>query len=286
MQSRESVTVSRPGDHEEEADVEDLVVGELLPVELGLHDPAEQVRACRLGASLVDHGLEVLVDVLGSLLPNRLLLLHGVAGGPDDAVLHRQELVEILERQTHETQEHRAGHRDGELRVEVAASLACELVDELVEELGHLVVERCHRTRSEERVEDPPVLHVLRRVDLQRDERPDVAELDRFGPRREDRRGPRRADSMCSRRVTIVNISPILRTGCSRIVFASARGSSEAARSKKLVVGFTHLECVPDRPVDCHRATPSRSGGSAVPTKRDTIASIEASDPADQISVS
>ena len=31
------------GDHEQEADVQDLVVGELLPVELGGHDPPEEI---------------------------------------------------------------------------------------------------------------------------------------------------------------------------------------------------------------------------------------------------
>ena len=67
--------------------------------------------------------------------------------------------------------------------------LACELVDDAVEELGHLVLERSHRPRSEKGVEDPPVLDVLRGVHLERDERPGVAELDRFGPRREHHRG-------------------------------------------------------------------------------------------------
>ena len=76
MQSSESVTVSRPGDDEQEADVEDLVVGQLLAVELGGHDPPQEIRLRGCLAPLVDHGLEVLVDVLGGLLADRLLLLH------------------------------------------------------------------------------------------------------------------------------------------------------------------------------------------------------------------
>ena len=109
----------------------------------------------------------------------------GDPGGPDDPVLHREELVEILEGQSHQLEEDRAGHRHGQLGVQVAASFAGELVDDAVEELDHLLFECRHRTRCEERVEDPPVLHVLRGVDLKRDERPNVAELDRLRARRE-----------------------------------------------------------------------------------------------------
>ena len=81
---------------------------------------------------------------------------------------------------------------------------------------------------------------------------------------------------MCSRRVTMVNASPILSTACSRIALASARGSSDAARSRsrKSSSGLRDLSGAPDRPVYCHRAAPSRSVGSPVPTNTASFGSL------------
>ena len=112
-----------------------------------------------------------------------LLLVPGL--GPDDVVLETQEEVEILEREPEEPQEHRAGERDRERAVELALARVDELVDQLVAELADVVLEQRDLLRREERVEQPPVLHVLGRVDLQRDERPHVADRDRVHVGRE-----------------------------------------------------------------------------------------------------
>ena len=107
-----------PGDDEEEADVEDLLVGERHPVDLGPHDPGQQVLGG--GPAPLDQGLlEVGVDGVGRLLPRRRLVLLGGPRGPDDPVLHFQELVQILEGQAHQPEEDRAGKGHGEFLVEV-----------------------------------------------------------------------------------------------------------------------------------------------------------------------
>ena len=58
-------------------------------------------------------------------------------------------------------------------------------VDHLVHQLGDLWFTAGHLARSEQRIEDATVLRVLGRVDLQRDHRSDVAEVDRVHVRRE-----------------------------------------------------------------------------------------------------
>ena len=58
-------------------------------------------------------------------------------------------------------------------------------VDHLVHQLGDGRFARGHLARREQRVEDAAVLRVLGRVDLQRDQRPHVAEVDGIHVRRE-----------------------------------------------------------------------------------------------------
>ena len=61
-----------------------------------------------------------------------------------------------------------------------------ERVDQLVGELAHLVLELVDLARREQGVEQLAVLQVVGRVDLQRDERTVVAEMDRVHVGRED----------------------------------------------------------------------------------------------------
>ena len=89
-----------PGDEEQEADVEDLLVGEPVAVDLGVQEVAEEVVPLARPARSSMHLLEVGVDRVGGLLLVRLGL--GVAElvaddlvGPDDAVLHLQEAREL-----------------------------------------------------------------------------------------------------------------------------------------------------------------------------------------------
>ena len=67
----------------------------------------------------------------------------------------------------------------GELLGEVHLTPVDEAVDEVVDERGDLVVHGRHLAGGEDRVEELAELLVLRRVDLQRDHRPLVLEVDR-----------------------------------------------------------------------------------------------------------
>ncbi len=105
--------------------------------------------------------------------------------GPDDAVLHGQEAVQLLERQAQQGEEDLGGERHGELLGEVHLAPVDETVDQVVHEGRDLVVHRLHLARSEDRVEQLAELLVLRRVDLQGDHRPLVAQVDRVHVGRE-----------------------------------------------------------------------------------------------------
>ena len=92
-----------PGDEEQEADVEDLLAGQPVAVDLAVEEAAEDVVA-PLGLALVEHALEVVVD-RGGRRPlvgdASSALFHGGAGdlvGSDDAVLHGQERRQLVER--------------------------------------------------------------------------------------------------------------------------------------------------------------------------------------------
>ena len=66
-----------PGDEEQEADVEDLLPGELLAVDLGRVEAGEDV-VLRRGEPLVEDGVEVGVELLAGVALDllALLLLH------------------------------------------------------------------------------------------------------------------------------------------------------------------------------------------------------------------
>src|SRR5690348_10009188 len=102
-----------PGDDEEVTDVDDLLAGEPLTIDLGL----EQIEQQPFGALVqdaVEGRLEVLVAELAGILAGLELGLEGgFAVAADDPLLDLQEQVEILERQTEQAEEHRAGKRHG-----------------------------------------------------------------------------------------------------------------------------------------------------------------------------
>ena len=66
------------------------------------------------------------------------------------------------------------------------SSWSTKPVDEVVDQRRDRRLEQRHLSRGEERIEDLPVLLVIRRVDLQGDQRPDVLEVDRRHVRGED----------------------------------------------------------------------------------------------------
>jgi hypothetical protein len=99
--------------------------------------------------------------------------------GPDDAVLHLQEGREVGEGESEQGEEHLRRERHRELAREVALAAVDERVDPLVHQCRNRRLERGHVTGREQRVEDLAVLHVVGRVDLQRDERADGAHRQR-----------------------------------------------------------------------------------------------------------
>ena len=97
--------------------------------------------------------------------------------GPQDAVAEVQERRELVPREAHEPEEHRRRQQLRELLGEVALAAVGERVDEVVDACGDVGFLRLHLLRGEDRIEDLPVLRVLGRIDVQRDQRPDVAEI-------------------------------------------------------------------------------------------------------------
>ena len=90
------------GHQEEEADVEDLLVGEAVAVDLGVQDVAEEVVAS-FTLALTDNPAEVRVDRIGRLLLVRVGLGMAELVPYDDvradhAVLHAQERRELVVR--------------------------------------------------------------------------------------------------------------------------------------------------------------------------------------------
>jgi uncharacterized protein YjhX (UPF0386 family) len=135
---------------------------------------------------VVDGALEVVVNLLGHRRRGLVAAVEArFALRADHAVLPHQELVEVLQRQAEQLQEHgaRKGHR--ELLVEVAFAPIGEAVDHLVHQLGDARFTSGHLSRSEQRVENATVLRMLGRIDLERDQRADIAEIDGVHVRRE-----------------------------------------------------------------------------------------------------
>ena len=112
-------------------------------------------------------------------------VVPGVALRADHAVLPLQKLVQVFQRQAEQLQKHRARQRYGELLVEVAFAAIGEAVDHLVHQLGDAWFAPGHLPRREQRIEDAAVLRMLGRVDLQWNQRPDVAQIDGIHVRRE-----------------------------------------------------------------------------------------------------
>ena len=117
-------------------------------------------RACEAHAQL---------DAGGDAEP--LLLLHGGALVLEDAVLHGDQEVHVLERHAEEAQEDDRRQRHAEGVVELDPAIADEAVDELVGQLADVGLQQRHLPRGEERVEQPAVVAVDVAVEVQRDQR-------------------------------------------------------------------------------------------------------------------
>ena len=149
-------------------------------------DHRGQHVVARAGDVVVDGAVEVVVDLLRHRRRGFVAaVVAGVALRADHAVLPHQKLVEVFQRQAEQLQENGARQRYRELLVEVAFAPVGEPVDHLVDQLGDPRFASGHLARSEQRVEDAAVLRVLGRIDLQRNQRSNVAQIDRIHVRRE-----------------------------------------------------------------------------------------------------
>ncbi len=175
-----------------EADVEHLVAREVLVAGFDSGEQREDVVA-RRGGAFVQHRVEVRVDPLRRLLLDaRPFLGQRLRGArSEDPVAERDQRVELFPVEPHHPEEHRRREQLGELRGEVACAAFDEAIDEVVDPHRDVALEPIDLTGREERIEQPAVAKVIRRVDGQRDERPIVALIDEVG-RREDLRVPQR----------------------------------------------------------------------------------------------
>lgn len=160
----------------------DLMAGELVAFDLASQEQAEQV-VLWFSEPLVEHGVEVGIDRV------RGRLLHGDGlGAPvrrpadvvgaDHPVLHAQKDVEVLDRQSEKDEEDLGGEQGREFGGEVDAGSVAEAIDEGVGEVRDRLLQLGHLAGCEQRVEELSVLLVVGRVDLERDERPDVLQVD------------------------------------------------------------------------------------------------------------
>ena len=95
----------------------------------------------------------------------------------DDPVLHFQEARQFGHRQPQQAEENLRRQRHRELPGEVDLPVVDEAVDQVVDQTLHRLGELRDALGGEQRVEDPAELAMLWRVQLERDERADVAEV-------------------------------------------------------------------------------------------------------------
>ena len=135
------MTVSRPGDDEEEGHPEELAAGERPTFEVGVDEvgpePGPGSRA-----QPVDLSVEVGGHVRAGPRSHRLGLVQ-VGGRPDDVIAPAQEHVEVVLGETHHREEHRGRQRRGEVLMEVTTAARFDVVEQLVDQLANLGLERC-----------------------------------------------------------------------------------------------------------------------------------------------
>ena len=170
------------GDHHQVADVEDLLVGQLLAVDLVGEEPGDQVGR-RLGPAALDEVGEVRVHLLPDGV-DRSLRLGGVVGGVRvepfrvQHVAEAQEAGQLVFGESDEPEEDRGGEDVRELVGEVTLAVVDEAVDQRVHAAGDVGLLFVHPLRGEQRVQQLAVLRVPRGIDVERDERPHGAEAD------------------------------------------------------------------------------------------------------------
>src|ERR1700722_8990398 len=124
-----------------------------MTLDLALEHLPHQVLLGWARATLVDKGLEVLVDASGGLVADPHDGIGVVAGdalpvaGAQDAVLQLEQDVRVRERQAHERQEDLGWERHAELLVEHALPPRLEAIDVLVDQPRDGRTPRVYRPR-------------------------------------------------------------------------------------------------------------------------------------------
>ncbi len=160
-----------------------------MAVDLGVEEHRQEVVRPLLDPlvdGLLEHGVDALPD-LGRVLDPLLVRAHGRA---DDPVLEPDELLGPVDRQPEELEEHGRRQRLGHRGVDVAAAVARHGVDQVAHEGPRPLLEQGDLAGGEDRVEQLPVVAVVRRVDLEGDQRPHLPDRDRVDARAEDLRVP------------------------------------------------------------------------------------------------
>ena len=168
-------------DEHEVADIDHIVARQSLTVDLGHDEPRHHVVG-RSPHPLIGEGAKVFVDLLAGLGHDRRPLL-GIEErvrvdllGVQDPVADAQEHPELFFGKTHQSEEHRAREDLGKLFGEVAFPSIDESVDQGIDPPGDVRLLFVHALRGEQRIEQPAVLRVQRRIDVERDQRPYVAQ--------------------------------------------------------------------------------------------------------------
>ena len=170
-----------PAEQQQVAHAEQLLLGERPAAEVGVDDERQQ-RVVGIATPLGDGTAEVVADGAPGLLadPLRALDVARLDVGPDRVVAPLEELGQVVRRETHQREEDARRERRGQLGVEVARAPPGEPVEQLAHEPAHLRLECGDGPGREARVQDPPVVGVDRRIDLERQQRL-FAELEAAG---------------------------------------------------------------------------------------------------------
>ena len=167
----------QPGQHEQERQPVDLLVGQ--PVVAGLRGQqlAEQAGSGAVPAPLGDVLDQVLEEFRTQ--PDRALAqgLPGLGGpGPQQALFPGVQPVPVGRGQAEQGQEHLGWQRHGQVFDQVAVVPAGQAIDQLSGQRAHLRKPGRHPARAEEWLQDAPVPGVLRRVEGDRDQRQRAAD--------------------------------------------------------------------------------------------------------------
>ena len=142
-----------------------------------------------------------------------------------DPVTHAEEHAHLVLGQTHQAEEHRRREQLGELLAEIALAAIDERIDEAVHPTSDVFLLLVHASWREQGVEQLPVLRVHRGVDVQRDHRPDVAQVHVDDRRELLRRGATRTRCSHAR-----SSAPSPASARQNRPGRSGRGSAPAAR--------------------------------------------------------